>query len=104
MPPAHLERRDGSSIRQAKRIANLSHIKAGLLILLFVCHTYAAMRNRGNKQKAYVQASFLLSRRDDHNECGGARLAARGHQARRTWRIIADGELCALPWRRPHRR
>jgi mono/diheme cytochrome c family protein len=26
------------------------------------------MRNRGNKQKAYVQASFLLSRRDDHHE------------------------------------
>src|SRR5215467_8552696 len=64
--PTHLERCGSASIEPARR--GFEPHQSGAAYLALCCHTYAAMRNRGNKQKAYVQASFLLSRRDDHHE------------------------------------
>src|SRR6516162_1750729 len=102
-PPSHLERSDSAAAHRAGASRILSHIKAGLPILLFVA---TPMRPCGAEEqaKAYVQASFLLSRRDDHHERGGARLGTRGHHARKTWRVVAHDELRAVPCHRPHRR
>jgi len=105
MPPAHLERRGSAPIESARR--GFEPHQSGPAHLALCCHTYAAMRSRGNKQKAYVQASFLLSRRDDHLEGDGAGfgtgLGTRDHHARGTWRVLAGDELRALPCRRPRR-
>ena len=98
--PTHLERCGSASIEPARR--GFEPHQSGAAYLALCCHTYAAMRNRGNKQKAYVQASFLLSRRDDHHERDWAGPGTRGHQARRTRRVVADDELRPLPCRRPH--
>jgi hypothetical protein len=98
--PTHLERCGSASIEPARR--GFEPHQSGAAYLALCCHTYAAMRNRGNKQKAYVQASFLLSRRDDHHERDWAGPGTRGHQARRTRRVVADDELRPLSCRRPH--
>src|SRR5262249_7203840 len=89
--PTHLERCGSAPIEPAHR--GFEPYQSGAAHLALCCRTYAAMRNRGNKQKAYVQASFLLSRRDDHHQRDWAAPGTRGHHARRTRRVVADEEL-----------